>query len=143
MPQHRQTQRLPYTPEQMYDLVVDVEKYPDFLPWCVASRVKSQAETRMVADLMVGFKVFRERYTSNITMTPKTHVLVEQSSGPFKHLKNSWAFKPADGDGVEIDFFIDFEFSSAMLQRAVQPVFSEATRRMVAAFEKRAAALYG
>ncbi|MEM6491985.1 MAG: type II toxin-antitoxin system RatA family toxin, partial [Pseudomonadota bacterium] len=143
MPQHRQTQRLPHSPEQLYDLVVDVAKYPEFIPWCVAARVKSKTETTMVADLMVGFKVFRERYTSEIHMTPKSRVLVEQSAGPFKHLRNSWAFTPADDGGSTVDFFIDFEFSSALLQRAAQPVFSEATRRMVSAFEKRAQALYG
>jgi len=143
VPQHRQTQRLPYTPAQLYDLVVGVEHYPDFLPWCVAARVRFRGEREMRAELLVGFKIFRERYTSKITMEPETAVDVVQETGPFKHLRNAWSFAPAEGGGVDIDFFIDFEFRSATLQRAVQPVFSEATRRMVAAFEKRAHALYG
>lgn len=142
MPKHRETRELPYRPEQLFELVADVDRYPDFLPWCVAARVKSRAEEKMQAELMIGFKVFRERYTSDITLEPHNAIDVTQSNGPFRHLTNQWRFAPVEA-GTRLDFFVDFEFRSAMLQRAIQPLFNEATRRMVAAFEAEAARRFG
>ena len=143
MPSHTETRRLPYTPEQMYDLVADVGRYPEFLPWCVAARVRKSDETEMTADLAIGFKIYRERFTSHIKKRKPDFVEVNHADGPFRYLKNYWRFRPMEGDGVEIDFMVDFEFRSAILQRAISALFAEAVRRMVGAFEARAAALYG
>ncbi len=137
MPTHSERRFLPYPPEQLYDLVADVEDYPDFLPWCVALRVTSRTETEIRADMVVGFKMLREKFTSRVTLTPKTQIDVAYLDGPFSYLENRWKFLPADG-GCEIDFFIDFEFRSRLLRKVMEPLFGEAVRRMVRAFEKRA-----
>src|SRR5688572_22873402 len=105
MPEHREVKVLPYTPAQMYDLVADVERYPEFLPWCVACRITNhESPTQFTADLAVGFKMVREQFTSQVTLKPKTHILVEYIRGPFQHLRNSWDFAP-DGTGSRIDFY--------------------------------------
>jgi coenzyme Q-binding protein COQ10 len=143
MPEHRETRILPYTPAQMYDLVADVERYPEFLPWCVACRIASrQSPTEFTADLAVGFKMVREQFTSRVTLQPKTDIKVEYIKGPFQHLVNTWSFAP-EGSGVRIEFFLSFEFRSRMLQTLIGVLFEEAVRRMVAAFETRAQKLYG
>lgn len=144
MPTHRETRVLPYTPEQIFDLVADVERYPEFLPWCVGARVSRREEALIVADLMIGFKMIRERYTSKVKLDRPNRIDVDYGhDGPFRHLENHWQFKPADGGGCEVDFFLDFEFRSRMLQRLIGVVFQEAVRRMVAAFENRAKVIYG
>ncbi len=137
MPTHSERRFLPYPPEKLYDLVADVEDYPHFLPWCVALRVTSRSETEIRADMVVGFKMLREKFTSRVTLTPKTQIDVAYLDGPFSYLENRWKFLPADG-GCEIDFFIDFEFRSRLLRKVMEPLFGEAVRRMVRAFEKRA-----
>lgn len=138
MPTHQETRFLPQSPEQLYELVSDVEDYPNFLPWCIALRVKSRDETEIRADMIVGFKMLREKFTSKVTLTPKTRIDVEYLDGPFRYLQNRWLFVAKDG-GCEIDFFIDFEFRSRLLRKVMEPLFHEAVRRMVRAFEKRAA----
>lgn len=138
MPTHQETRFLPQTPEQLYELVSDVEDYPNFLPWCIALRVTSRDEVEIRADMIVGFKMLREKFTSKVTLTPKTRIDVQYLDGPFRYLKNRWLFVEKDG-GCEIDFFIDFEFRSRLLQKVMEPLFHEAVRRMVRAFEKRAA----
>ncbi len=142
MPTHAENRLLPYTPEQLFDLVADIERYPEFLPWCVAARIRSREEATVVADLMIGFKMIRERFTSRVALTPKTRIDVVYSDGPFKHLHNHWIFEPAEG-GCQIDFFVEFEFRSRTLQKIIEVLFHEAVRRMVAAFEARARVLYG
>lgn len=142
MPTHAEKRLLPFTPEQLYDLVADIERYPEFLPWCVAARVRSREGQVIVADLMIGFKMIRERFTSRVKLTPKSRIDVVYSDGPFKHLHNHWIFEPAEG-GCRIDFFVEFEFRSRTLQKLIEVLFHEAVRRMVAAFEARAQALYG
>jgi coenzyme Q-binding protein COQ10 len=144
MPVHRETRLLPYTPQQVFDLVADVEKYPEFLPWCVACRVnRHETPTRFIADLAVGFKLVREKFTSRVTLDAPAAVTVEYLDGPFRYLKNEWKFRPAaDGKGTEVDFFLEFEFRSKLLQSLIGVLFEEAVRRMVAAFEARAKALY-
>lgn len=137
MPSHAERRFLPYTPEQLYDLVADIEDYPNFLPWCVALRITRREEDEIRADMVVGFKMLRERFTSKVTLTPKTRIDVEYLDGPFSYLQNRWLFEPAEG-GCEIDFYIDFEFRSRMLRRIMEPLFHEAVRRMVRAFETRA-----
>ncbi|MDA1132694.1 MAG: type II toxin-antitoxin system RatA family toxin [Proteobacteria bacterium] len=141
MPTHTERRLLPYSPEQVFDLVADVEDYPNFLPWCIALRVTDKRDNEIRADMVVGFRMLREKFTSKVVLTPKTQIDVAYLDGPFKYLTNRWRFLPADG-GCEIDFFIDFEFRSRLLRKVMEPLFHEAVRRMVRAFERRAAERY-
>jgi len=143
MPTHSEIKVLPYTPEQMFDMVSDVGRYPEFLPWCVATRVRSNDGRRMVADMAIGFKMFREQFTSRVTLERPTRVDVEYQHGPFRYLENHWIFEADPGGGCRVDFRVDFEFRSRILEVAIGKVFTEAVHRMVAAFESRAQALYG
>ena len=142
MPTHAEQRVLPYTPEQLFALVADVERYPEFLPWCVGARVRERTPELIVADLIIGFRMFRERFTSRVRLDPPRRIDVAYTEGPFRYLNNHWIFEPAPG-GCRIDFFVDFEFKSRLLQRVIEALFSEAVRRMVAAFERRARQLYG
>jgi len=142
VPTHAEKRTLPYTPEQMYELVADVGKYPQFLPWCVAARVRSRTETELVADLTIGFGPFRETFTSRVALDRPRHVTVVYENGPFRYLNNKWTFDPAPG-GCTVNFFVDFEFRSRLLQAAIGVVFNEAVRRMVNAFLTRAKQVYG
>jgi len=142
MPTHAENKILPFTPEQMFDLVADVARYPEFLPWCIATRIKSSDEQAMVADMVIGFKVFREQFTSLVKLDRPRRIDVEYQNGPFRYLENHWAFE-AHGDGqCVVDFHVDFEFRSKILEKAIGRVFTEAVHRMVGAFENRAASLY-
>ena len=143
MTTHAENRVVPHTPEQLYALVLDVQKYPQFLPWCLAARVKSQSERELAADLIIGFNMFRETFTSYVEFDPdKLEIDVRYAEGPFKHLTNNWRFLPHE-DGCEIDFYVDFEFNSRLLQSVIETLFTEAVRRMVRAFEARADDLYG
>ena len=143
MPRHSETRHLPYTPDQMFDLVADVGRYDEFLPWVVAVRIRSSSETEMLADLVVGFNAFKERFTSRVTLNPEAkRIDVEYTDGPFKYLKNHWIFLPHP-TGCEIDFYVDFEFRSKLLQKTIELLFNEAVKRMVGAFETRGRQLYG
>ena len=142
MPTHSEQRFLPYPPDRLYDLVADVEDYPNFLPWCVALRVTSRTESTIRADMVVGFKMLREKFSSKVELTPKSRIDVEYLDGPFKYLENRWLFREKD-DGCEIDFFIDFEFRSRLLRKVMEPLFHEAVRRMVRAFERRADERFG
>jgi coenzyme Q-binding protein COQ10 len=142
MPTHAEQRVLPYSPEQLFALVADVERYPEFLPWCVGARVRERRPDLIVADLIIGFRVFRERFTSRVKLDPPHRIDVSYAEGPFKYLNNHWVFDRVPG-GSRIDFFVDFEFHSRILQRVVELLFHEAVRRMVAAFEHRAQQLYG
>jgi len=146
MPTHTEKRIMPYTAKQMYDLVADVETYPDFLPWCAATRIrkvtKDSHKTIIEADLIIAFKVFRERFGSRVTLkAEKFSIDVEYLDGPFKYLNNHWIFRDVDG-GCEADFFVDFEFKSRVLQALIGVVFNEAMQRIVKAFEMRANDLY-
>ena len=146
MPTHSETRFLPYTPQQMYNLVADVSSYPKFLPWCAAARIRSQSpdgdSTVMEADLVISFKVFRERFGSRVILWPNDHrIETEYLDGPFRYMKSSWAFKEVDG-GCDVSFFVDFEFKNAILQGIIGVVFNEAMQRIVRAFERRAQELY-
>jgi coenzyme Q-binding protein COQ10 len=142
MPTHAERQVVPHTPEQLFDLVADVGSYPQFLPWCVAARVRSRSETLLVADLTIGFGPFRESFTSRVTLDRPKRVTVTYENGPFRYLNNQWDFAPVIG-GTEVAFFVDFEFRSRILQAAIGVVFNEGVRRMVNAFRKRARDVYG
>ncbi len=144
MPTHAERRVLGYTPRQLFDLVADIERYPEFLPWCVACRVRKRDGEVIWGDLMVGFKVFRETFSSKVTLHRPGRIDVEYVDGPFRYLNNHWLFEPVeDGAATAIDFYIDFEFRSRMLQAVAGAVFNEAVRRMVSAFEARAHAVYG
>ncbi len=142
MAQHSEQRVLPYTPEQMFGLVADVEAYPQFLPWCVGARIRRRTEAEITADLMIGFKIYRERFTSRVLLAPPGRITAIYADGPFRHLRSEWTFTPAEG-GCLVAFFVDFEFKSQILQTVISFVFTEAVHRMVAAFEARARALYG
>ena len=143
MPTHAEKRVLPHMPKQMFDLVADIEKYPEFLPWCLATRVRKSKGNTVTADMVIGFKVFREKFTSTVTCHHPGRIDVAYTKGPFKYLNNHWLFEP-HGDGqCLIDFFVDFEFRSRLMQKAIGAVFNEAVQRMISSFEKRAAVLYG
>ena len=142
MTTHAETRFVPFSPEQIYDLVGDVRHYPSFLPWCIAARVRTQSADTLTADLIIGFRMFRESFTSYVALDKDAlEIEVEYAEGPFKYLKNRWKFIEAEG-GCIIDFYVDFEFNSRLLQSVIESLFTEAVKRMVAAFEARAYALY-
>jgi len=143
MPTHAEKRVLGYSPKQLFDLVADIERYPEFLPWCLNARIRKREGDVVIADLVIGFKMFRERFTSRVALQPeRRRIDVTYSEGPFRYLNNHWVFEDHP-QGCAIDFYVDFEFHSRLLQRAIQPLFSEAVRRMVSAFEGRARTLYG
>ncbi len=142
MPTHAEQRILPYTPEQLFDLVAAVDKYPEFLPWCVGSRINSRDGNVILADLVIGFKMFREKFTSRVTLDNENmRIDVEYMDGPFRYLNNHWIFEDHP-KGCNIDFFVDFEFRSMLLQKTIGMLFNEAVHRMIAAFEGRAHDLY-
>ena len=143
MAKYAEQRLLPYTPEQLFDLVADIERYPEFLPWCVGARIRERHGNLVKADLAIGFKMYRERFTSVVKLEPPGQIHVAYSDGPFRYLENQWKFDAAPNGGCIVDFYVDFEFKSKMLQRVIEVLFNEAVRRMVAAFESRARQLYG
>ena len=151
MPTHAEKRVLPYTPAQLFDLVADVKQYPAFLPWCLAVRVRHReilettvgGEELLVADMAIGFKVFRESFTTRVQCRRPERIDVTYTDGPFRYLNNHWVFSPKGNNACEIDFFVDFEFRSTILQKAIGLVFNEAVKKMVDAFQARAEALYG
>ncbi|EET48318.1 type II toxin-antitoxin system RatA family toxin [Thalassobium sp. R2A62] len=147
MPSHSEKRVLPYTADQMYDLVADVANYPKFLPWTAAARIRSTTDegdkTVMLADLVISFKVFREKFGSRVALWPETKQIdTEYIDGPFSYLESQWNFADVDG-GCEVQFSVDFEFKNKLLQGAAGMFFNEAMQRVVRAFERRAADLYG
>ncbi|MDR9392691.1 type II toxin-antitoxin system RatA family toxin [Roseovarius sp. SYSU LYC5161] len=148
MPSHAESRQMPYSAQQMYDLVADVGNYPKFLPWTAAARVRKvtpQADGSevMEADLVISFKVFRERFSSRVVLWPRDmRIETEYLDGPFHHMKSNWRFEDNDA-GCMVHFDVDFAFRNRLLQSAAELFFYEAMRRIVSAFEKRAAALYG
>ena len=143
MPRHSETRHLPYTPEQLFDLVADVGRYDEFLPWVVAVRIRSSSEQETVADLVVGFNAFKERFTSKVNKQRPSRVCVDYVEGPLKYLHNEWTFEPADDGGTNVHFSVDFAFKSRIFETLAGQMFDRALRRMIGAFETRAAALYG
>ena len=149
MPVHSEQRQLPYTPQQLYGLVADIEKYPAFLPWCIGCRIRERKENVLIADMVIGFKMFREKFTSRVTLTPPNdstsegRIDVAYIDGPMRHMQNRWEFLANPDGTTTIDFYVDFEFRSKILQSLIGALFHEAVRRMVAAFDSRAQALYG
>lgn len=148
MPTHTEHRHMPYTAQQIYDLVADVARYPDFLPWTAAARIRSRAPIdggeELQADLVISFKVFRERFGSRVRLFPDDGVIdTSYLDGPFKYMESRWTIRQADNGGAIVDFHVDFEFRNPMLQKIIGVVFDQAMRRVVRAFEARAKALYG
>lgn len=143
MPRHSETKHLPYTPQQLFDLVADVKRYDEFLPWVVAVRVRSESAAETVADLVVGFAAFKERFTSRVTKHFPDRIVVDYIEGPLKYLKNEWRFEPGANGGTDLFFSVDFAFRSRIFETIAGQMFDRALRRMTGAFEARAEALYG
>lgn len=149
MPSHAEKRVLGWSADQMYALVADVQRYPEFLPWTSAARIRSttlraDGASVLEADLVISFKVFREKFGSRVILFPTEHrIETDYLDGPFRHLHSHWQFSPREGGGCEVDFSVDFEFRNALLQAVIGVVFDEAMRRVVRAFEARAEALYG
>ena len=146
MPIHSETKILKYKPEQMFDLVADVNSYPKFLPWCSAARIHSRnmidKNEILEADLVISFKVFREKFASKVTLIrSENQILTEYIDGPFKRMHSTWHFKGLEC-GSEVSFYVDFEMKNAVLQKIVGVVFNEAMQRVLSAFENQAKALY-
>jgi coenzyme Q-binding protein COQ10 len=147
MSAHSETKQLPYSAQQMYDLVADVARYPEFLPWTTAARIRSHDDKGdhqvMVADLMIAFKVFREKFGSKVTLWPeKMQIDTVNIDGPFQFLESKWVFRETE-TGCDVSFSIDFTFKNKILQGAAGLFFHEAMTRVVTSFEARAKALYG
>ncbi len=143
MPRHHETRELPYSAEQMFALVTDIARYPEFLPWIVALRVRSDSESEAIADMIVGFKGLRESFSCRVEKRRSSHVAVHYIDGPMRHLDNEWHFTPIEGGGCRVDFMVDFSFRNRLFETLAGQMFDKALRRMIAAFEERAAALYG
>jgi coenzyme Q-binding protein COQ10 len=144
MLKHIEQKHLPYTPEQMFDLVADVSRYQEFAPWCIASRInKRESESVFYADLIVGYKMFRERFSSKVILDRPDEIYIEYLRGPLKNLKNKWVFLRQPNNTCLIDFSVEFEFQNTALQKLANMFFNEVVKRMVSAFETRAGELYG
>lgn len=143
MPHFHQTKILPYDAEELFNLVIDIESYPEFLPWCQAARVVSKDDNQIIAELIIKLKAFLEKYQSRIIFNSSDqlyNIEVEGISGPFKYLKNSWKFSKTD-TGTKVEFFIDFQMKLTIFDGLIGMFFGEATKKMIDAFEKRAQAL--
>jgi coenzyme Q-binding protein COQ10 len=143
MPRHSETRHLPYTPEQLFDLVADVARYDEFLPWVVAVRVRSSSETETVADLVVGFNAFKERFTSRVVKERPHRICVDYVDGPLKYLHNEWTFERAADGGTNVHFAVDFAFRARLVESLAGAMFDRPLRPMTGAFEQRAGELYG
>ncbi len=144
---HHTERLLPFSPRQLYDLVEDVQHYPEFIPWCVAARIRKREPNYQLADLIIGFKLIKETFSSHVRSDPDAMVIrSEAEKGPFKHLTNVWTFLPdpqGRPDYCLVQLAIEFEFANKVLQRLIETMFEEAQKRMVSAFEQRAHTLYG
>jgi coenzyme Q-binding protein COQ10 len=144
MKAHSEQRVMPYSAVQMFNLVADVARYPEFLPWCTGARIREKRDDLIVADLMIGFKMVRERFTSRVRVNRQAlQIDVDYIDGPFKYLQNHWTFIDIENGHCRVDFHLEFEFRSLVLQKLIGVLFHEAVRRMVSAFESRAKQLYG
>ncbi len=134
---------MPYSADQMFALVSDIAHYPDFLPWVVALRIRSDSEHEAVADMIVGFKGLRESFSCRVHKQRPDSVTVSYIDGPMRHLTNEWHFTATDDGGCRVDFMVDFSFRSRMFEALAGQMFDKALRKMIAAFEARADELYG
>lgn len=143
MPHHHERRHLPHSAEQMYNLVADVARYPEFLPWVSAIRIRKDEEGEMLADMIVGFKSLRETFSSRVVKTPRSSIVVDYLDGPMKHLHNAWTFEDVAGGESIVDFTVDFSFRNRVFEALAGQFFDSALRKMTTAFIDRADALYG
>jgi coenzyme Q-binding protein COQ10 len=142
MPIHVEQQTSPYSPQQLFELVADIERYPEFLPWCRAARIVERRQGEVLAELVISLAHISESYVSRVVLHYPHRIDVTMVKGPFTHLTNQWTFTALDG-GTRIDFALDFKFRSRLLEKLMGSLFSQATAKMVTAFKQRADALYG
>lgn len=142
MPTHAERRTLPYTRQQLFDLVAQVDKYPEFLPWCSHARITKREGDTFYADLIIGYKLVHERFSSKVVLNAPSSIRVEYLKGPMKYLSNSWKFIEEANGACTIDFYVDFEFRNPFFQKLMGVFFNEVVRRMVSAFEERAKTLY-
>jgi coenzyme Q-binding protein COQ10 len=140
---HREIRTIPYSAKQMFDLVADIERYPEFLPWCRSAGILSRNKDLVVADMVVGAKFFCEKFTTQVTFDRPRAIVVTYRSGPLSHLSNVWGFEPKGRKACEVSFLVDFDFHSPLLRATMGVFFDKALRKMIAAFEARASELYG
>ncbi len=139
---HEERRVIRHTPKNLFNLVADVKKYPEFLPWCLGARIKNKTNTSFEADLLIGFSIYKEIYSSKVFLDEKKYkILVEYKDGPFEYLQNYWIFQENPA-GCKIEFMVDFKFKSVFLQTLMETLFNEAVKKMVKAFESRANELY-
>ncbi|MBI1214623.1 MAG: type II toxin-antitoxin system RatA family toxin [Alphaproteobacteria bacterium] len=143
MPTHQEKRIVPYSPEQLFGLVMDIEKYPEFLPWCIGARVNERKDNNVSAEVIVGYKVLREKFVSRVHFEPNKEIEVEYLKGPMRHLHNKWVFRALRGGQCEVDFYVDFSLNTKLLEKLVDQFFQRALVKMINAFEARALALYG
>lgn len=143
MPSHTETRILPYSAEQLFDLVMDIEKYPEFLPWCIGARIHSKSKDRVEADVIVGYKMFREKFSSRVHCARPKTIEVEYMKGPMRHLHNKWNFKSTKAGGTEVSFYVDFSMKSRLFESLIDQFFHRALVKMINAFESRATDIYG
>jgi len=143
MPKHHEIRSLPYSAQQMYNLVANVKEYPKFLPWVIAMRLKKDSDTETMADMIVGFKTLRESFTSCVIKKPHTEIHVDYIDGPLKYLTNDWIFINREDGGCDVDFKVDFAFKNKMFEKLAGQFFEAALLKMITAFEERAHQLYG
>lgn len=142
MPTHAEKRKINHSSQKMFNLVSDVEKYPEFLPWCVGIRLKERTNENLKADMIIGYKMFRETFSCKVELNSPNRIDVIYEKGPFKYLNNHWIFEDKSDGTCIVDFFVDFEFKSSLLQKVIAVMFNEAVKIMVDAFEKRADAIY-
>ena len=143
MPTHSETRILPYSAEQMFNLVMEIDKYPEFLPWCIGARINSKSKNDLEADVLIGYKMFREKFSSRVHFTTPKEIEVEYLKGPMRHLHNKWQFKDLKEGQCQIDFYVDFTLKSKLLESFVDQFFQKALMKMINAFEGRAVKVYG
>jgi coenzyme Q-binding protein COQ10 len=143
MPSHQEKRILPYSAEQLFDLVMDIEKYPEFLPWCIGARINTRDKNEVNADVIIGYKMFRERFSSRVHFIRPNAIEVEYLKGPMRHLQNKWVFTNMRAGQCEVDFYVDFSLESKLFEKLVDQFFHKALVKMINAFETRAIQLYG
>ena len=136
MPRHEERATLHYDADELFAVVADVKDYPLFVPWCSGARVQREDEREIIVDLVIGFGPFQESFTSDVTLVRPRQVLVRATEGPLEHLTNSWTFSPA-GDRTNVDFIIDFQFKSHLLDHFAAEMFQMAATKMMSAFQSR------
>jgi len=142
MPKHEEQRKFKYTAEQLFDLVLDIGKYPEFIPWCLAARINEQDDTHINADLLVGYQFFREKFRSRVSFVRPYEIEVDYEHGPMQHLVNRWKFMNLEEGGCLVDFYVDFEFKSPLFKKIMNQFFDKSVVKMIDAFDQRAKDLY-